>query len=193
MRRIEDVYDDLKERIFQAEFKPNQMITERMICDRYEVSRVTAGEALHRLCHEGHLVSYPRTGYMVRALTPQEMAQIKRLRICLAALVVNVICEEAGDEELRSLYGFIIDDPMAVENISAANRRFHVEMTRLTGDPYLISAMENLLGSASRVEQYVSPEKLASWQDYHKGIVDALCRRDSEQARLRLMEDINQR
>ncbi len=57
MRRIEDVYDDLKERIFQAEFKPNQMITERMICDRYEVSRVTAGEALHRLCHGGHLVS----------------------------------------------------------------------------------------------------------------------------------------
>ena len=57
MRRIEDVYDDLKERIFQAEFKPNQMITERMICDRYEVSRVTAGEALHRLCHEGHLGS----------------------------------------------------------------------------------------------------------------------------------------
>ena len=89
MRRIEDVYDDLKERIFQAEFKPNQMITERMICDRYEVSRVTAGEALHRLCHEGHLVSYPRTGYMVRALTPQ--ARPSRPSMKLTALVMATI------------------------------------------------------------------------------------------------------
>ena len=193
MKRIDDVYDDLKERIFQAEFKPNQMITERMICSDYEVSRITAGEALHRLCHEGHLVSYPRTGYMVKALTPQDMARIKRLRICLEALVVDVVCAEAADEGLRGLYDYIIDDPTAVENISAANRRFHVEMARLSGDPYLISAMENLLGSASRVEQYVSPEKLASWQDYHRGIVDALCNRDAAQAKARLMEDINQR
>ena len=122
MKRIDDVYDDLKERIFQAEFKPNQMITERMICSDYEVSRVTAGEALHRLCHEGHLVSYPRTGYKVRTLTPQDMARIKRLRICLEALVVDVVCAEARDEGLRGLYDYIIDDPSAVENISAANR-----------------------------------------------------------------------
>ena len=87
------------------------MITEREICERYGVSRVTAGEALHRLCHEGHLTAYPRTGYMVTALSPADMARLKRLRLALETLVVRVLCEECGEEGLRSLYGLIADAP----------------------------------------------------------------------------------
>ena len=32
MQRIDEVYESLKERVFQAEFKPNEMITERTAC-----------------------------------------------------------------------------------------------------------------------------------------------------------------
>ena len=193
MQRIDEVYESLKERVFQAEFKPNEMITEREICERYGVSRVTAGEALHRLCHEGHLTAYPRTGYMVTALTPTDMTRLKRLRMALETLAVRVLCEECPEEQLYSLYELIAEDPGEVERPSAANRRFHAGLARLTNDPYLISAIENVLGAASRVEQYVSPEKQSSWQDCHKGIVDALCARDAELAVNRLTEDLNQR
>ena len=193
MQRIDEVYESLKERVFQAEFKPNEMITEREICERYGVSRVTAGEALHRLCHEGHLTAYPRTGYMVTALSPADMARLKRLRLALETLVVRVLCGECGEEGLRSLYGLIADDPASVESPSAANRRFHMGLARLTGDPYLIDALEGVLGAASRVEQYVSPDKQSTWQDCHKGIVDALCARDAALAVRRLTEDLNQR
>ena len=193
MQRIDEVYENLRERVFQAEFKPNEMITEREICACYGVSRVTAGEALHRLCHEGHLTAYPRTGYMVTALTPADMTRLKRLRMALETLVVRVLCTECQDEQLRSLYGLIAEDPNTVERPSAANRRFHVGLARLTSDPYLIDAVENVLGAASRVEQYVSPEKQATWQDCHKGIVDALCARDAELAVRLMTEDLNQR
>lgn len=193
MQRIDEVYNSLRERVFQAEFKPNEMITEREICDRYGVSRVTAGEALHRLCHEGHLTAYPRTGYMVTALTPADMTRLKRLRMVLETLVVQVLCEECGDAELRTLYGLIATDPGAVDHPSAANRRFHLGLARLTGDAYLIDALENVLGAASRVEQYVSPDKQATWQDCHKSILDALCARDASLAVRCLTEDLNQR
>ena len=193
MQRIDEVYESLKERVFQAEFKPNEMITEREICERYGVSHVTAGEALHRLCHEGHLTAYPRTGYMVTALTPADMARLKRLRMVLETLVVRVLCQECAEEQLQGLYQLIADDPSEVERPSAANRRFHTGLARLTGDLYLINAVENVLGAASRVEQCVSPEKQSTWQDCHKGIVDALCARDAELAVARLTEDLNQR
>ena len=193
MQLIDQVYDELKERIFQAKYKPNQLITEREICEQFQVSKVTAGEALHRLCHEGHLIAYPRSGYMVRTLTPREMIQIKRMRVALESLVMEVLCQEGDDGEIRELYQLIIDDPEKAENASAANRRFHMGMAERTHDPYLISAMQNLLGAASRVEQYVGQDNQLSWQDCHRDIVDALVARDEKRAREKLMMDIHQR
>ncbi len=193
MQRIDQVYEDLRERVFQAEFKPNEMITERAISEHYGVSRVTAGEALHRLCHEGHLTAYPRTGYMVTALSPLDMDRLKRLRIVLETLVIQILCRSCPEEELRSLYGLILSSPEEAGNVSAANRRFHAGLAERTGDPYLIQAVQNVLGAASRVEQYVSAEKRGSWQDFHRGIVDALCQRREDLAVERLLEDIHQR
>ncbi len=193
MHRIDEVYDDLRERIFEAQFKPNEMITEREISEHYGVSKVTAGEALHRLCHEGHLTAYPRTGYMVTALTPLDMRQIKRVRIALETLVVEVLCQEREPQELSVLYDYIVENPTEEGNPSAANRRFHMAMAGLTEDPYLISVIGNMLGAASRVEQYVSPEKMATWQDFHRDIVDALCEKNVEKAREKLWLDLNQR
>jgi DNA-binding GntR family transcriptional regulator len=68
-----------------------------------------------------------------------------------------------------------------------------MDMARQTGDKYVISMMETLLGSASRVEQYVSPEMRVAWQNYHKLIVEALLKRDAGTAKRCLVEDINQR
>ena len=71
MRLSDKVYNELKsDDIFLAKYKPNVLIVESDIASKYGVSKVTVGEALHRLCGEGHLTSYPRSGYMVTVLTP---------------------------------------------------------------------------------------------------------------------------
>lgn len=193
MKLIDSVYRQLKADIFEAKYKPNELITERQIAEKYGISKVTAGEALHRLCAEGHLTSYPRSGYMVTTLTPREMEQLKRMRIAVESLIVDILCTEAPEDAVRSLYGEITERFDEGDNASLSNSRFHMSMARLTGDKYAISLMESLLGSASRVEQYVIPEKRAVWQDYHRSIVDALVARDAAAAKERLIEDINQR
>jgi len=193
MKLIEEVYKQLKQDVFNARYKPNELIVERDISEKYGVSKVTAGEALHRLCAEGHLTSYPRSGYLVTTLTPREMEQLKRMRITVESLTIDVICAEASEEAIRSLYQHILPDIDGVEGVSAKNAMFHMGMAVLTEDKYLISLMETLLGSASRVEQYVSPERRAAWQDYHRLIIEALLRRDAETAKHCLVEDINQR
>ena len=193
MKLIENVYRQIKMDVFQAKYKPNELITERQIAEKYGISKVTAGEALHRLCAEGHLTSYPRSGYMVTMLTPREMEQLKRMRIVVESLVVDIICAEASDDAIRSLYGEIVQTFDEGDNASESNSNFHMCLARLTDDKYAISLMETLLGSASRVEQYVIPEKRDAWQNYHRGIVDALMARNAAVAKARLIEDINQR
>lgn len=193
MKLIDKVYSQLKQDVYLAKYKPNELITERQIVEKYGVSKVTAGEALHRLCSEGHLTAYPRSGYMVTSLTPREMEQLKRVRIAVESLVVDIVCAEASDESIRTLYDQIEDNFSNEDNASAQNSKFHMSLARLTEDKFTISLIETLLGSASRVEQYVEPDKHMKWQDYHRGIVDALLERNGQKAKARLIEDINQR
>jgi DNA-binding GntR family transcriptional regulator len=193
VRLIGSVYQQIKQDVFMAKYKPNELITESNIARKYGVSKVTAGEALHRLCGDGHLTSYPRSGYMVTTLTLREMEQLKRMRIAVESLVMEIICREATDEQIRTLYSGINADFSENDSASANNSRFHMSMARLTNDHYVISLMEDLLGSASRVEQYVSPENRLKWQDQHKAIVDALAARNAETAKKCLVDDINQR
>lgn len=193
MKLIDKVYSQMKADVFRAMYKPNELIVERDIAEKYGVSKVTAGEVLHRLCNEGHLTSYPRSGYMVTMLTPREMEQLKRMRIVVESLTLDIVCAEASDEAIGSLSGYIRPDFGAEDSASTLNSMFHMALARLTEDKYVISLTESLLGSASRVEQYVAPDRLAGWQEYHGKLVDALKARDLAAAKALLIEDINQR
>ncbi len=193
MKLIDSVYKQLKEEVFMAKYKPNELIVERDIAKKYEVSKVTAGEVLHRLCAEGHLTSYPRSGYMVTMLTPLEMKQLKRMRITVESLALDIICEEADKQDIESLYGFIQKEFNKGDSATIINSRFHMAIANLTGDGFVISLMETLLGSASRVEQNVAASRIKGWQDYHKDIVDKLLEKDAQGAKEILVNDINQR
>lgn len=193
MKLIDKVYSQMKADVFQAKYKPNELIVERDIAEKYAISKVTAGEVLHRLCNEGHLTSYPRSGYMVTMLTPREMEQLKRMRGVVESLTLEIVCAEAEEAAIRSLNGFIHQDFGAEDSATTLNSVFHMALARLTQDKYVISLTESLLGSASRVEQYVTQDRLSNWQDCHVRLVDALLRRDLDLAKATLIEDINQR
>jgi DNA-binding GntR family transcriptional regulator len=192
MRLSDKVYSELKTDIFLAKYKPNELIVEGDIAKKYGVSKVTAGEALHRLCSEGHLTSYPRSGYMVTMLTPQEIKQLNRMRIAVEALTVEILCEEASDESIGSLLPLVKADFKETDNVSEINNRFHMALANLTKNKYVITQTESLLGSASRVEQSVKYSK-ERWQDYHIKLIEALKARDMILAKAHLVADINQR
>jgi DNA-binding GntR family transcriptional regulator len=193
LKLIDSVYEKLKEEVFMAKYKPNELIKERDIAEKYGVSKVTAGEVLHRLCGEGHLTSYPRSGYMVTTLTPLEMKQLKRMRIAVESLALEIICEEASDEEIDNLNSYIKNDFNEGDSATILNSKFHMAVANLTNDKFVISLMETLLGSASRVEQHVAAGRRAGWQKYHVDIIKKLNQRDADAAKRILVDDINQR
>ena len=192
MKLTDSIYVQLRDEIFSAKYKPNELITERQIAEKYGTSKLTAGEVLQRLCSEGHLTSYPRSGYMVTVLTPVEIRQLNRIRTVIESLVLEIICAECSGEEIRSLRQLI--DPQHTQERSFAeqNRRFHMGLAELTHDRFIISSLMEILGSLSRVEQNVSSLFVDSWQDEHKHIVDALARRDIAAAKQALLADLDQ-
>jgi len=192
MKLTESTYLALRDDIFNARYKPNELITERQIAEKYGVSKLTAGEVLHRLCFEGHLTSYPRSGYMVTTLTPKEIGQIERIRFAMESLVLETICESVSDEDIQGMYRYIVDAPEKDEHFTATNTKFHLALAQLSQDRFLIKHMQDLLGSLSRVEQSISDINRKTWQDEHVAILEALSRRDLEAAKQHLKVDLDQ-
>lgn len=190
MKLTDSTYLKLRDDIFHAQYKPNVLITERQIAEKYGVSKLTAGEVLHRLCAEGHLTSYPRSGYMVTLLTPKELSQLGRIRYSIESLVLETICEEASGEEIRSLRNYIVEDFGEEANATELNSKFHMGMAQLSGDRFLITILQDILGSMSRVEQHISEGVRSSWQNHHRAIIDALAARNIEKAKQYLREDL---
>ena len=190
MKLTDSVYEQLRDDIFNARYKPNELITERQIAEKYNISKLTAGEVLQRLCTAGHLTSYPRSGYMVTVLTPLENRQLMRIRTTLESLVLEILCAECSGEELRGLWSLI--DPQTGIGFAEQNRRFHMGLAALTKDRFIISSLGEILGSLSRVEQNFSNLSVNIWQDEHRRIVDALLKRDLPAAKQALLDDLGQ-
>lgn len=190
MKLTDSIYIKLRDEIFNAHYKPNDLITERQIAEKYGVSKLTAGEVLHRLCSEGHLTSYPRSGYMVTLLTPREVAQLKKIRLSIEMLALEGVVQEASGEEIRSLRNYISDDFAKGANANELNTAFHLKLAELSKNRFLLSILRDILGSLSRVEQHIPQELLKSWQEPHRRIVDALAERNLPQAVEALKEDL---
>lgn len=192
MKLTESTYLKLRDDIFNARYHPNELITERQIAEKYNISKLTAGEVLHRLCSEGHLTSYPRSGYMVTTLTPGEIEQIKKIRFALESLALDEICESASDEDIQELYQYILDTPEAEMNPTEANTKFHLALVAIANDRFLLKMVQDLIGTLSRVEQHIPQQRQAVWQNEHIEILKALTDRSAEEAREHLRKDLNQ-
>lgn len=63
------VYDDVLQSIVRGEYSADDIISEGMLIEKYNVSKSPVREALVQLCSENVLKSIPRCGYMVVKLT----------------------------------------------------------------------------------------------------------------------------
>lgn len=190
MKLTDKIYLSMRDDIFNAKYRPNELITERQIAEKYEISKLTAGEVLHRLCGEGHLTSYPRSGYMVTNLTRDEITQITKIRFALESLALEEICTGASDEEIKQLMCLAERRTEEDKTISFANRKFHLAMAALTKNRFLEKLIEDIYGTLSRVE-LVRDSAISSWQSEHVEIVKALSKRDLETAKEHLEKDLD--
>lgn len=96
----QQAYNLVKERILSLAFKPGQYITDNEIANELNISRTPVREALRRLGHEGLLVSQPRRGWQVCALSLEDIHEIFDIKEVLESMVVRKAAR-CKDEKLR--------------------------------------------------------------------------------------------
>lgn len=173
----EKVYYAIKEDINNIKLSSDEFIVEQAMAKRYGVSKAPVREALHRLCREGRLISYPRKGYLIVSLSKVEFFQTQQLRLINEGFAVKTLSQETDIEKIEVL------GKLAEKDDISGNRDFHCKMAALTGNHFLEEIVTHLLDISIRtLNLQKSVHKGKMLITYHSELVDAISNHKEEKA-----------
>jgi len=191
---VEGVYRDIEEGIY----KPNDIINEGEVMERYAMSKSPVREALIELCKDNVLKSIPRVGYQVVQISLKEIMDLLEVRVDVETANLKRLAPRITEKELQELRNL---DTITKDNNERRvaihwdrNTDFHLKLCQLGGNVYLCGVIEMALRKSI---QYVAQYFHSAWNKdmesnsyYHKAVLKALEERDVEKAVEMLQKDI---
>ncbi len=109
------VYRQIREKILDGEYKPDEELRETAIGKELGVSRTPVREALRQLELEGLVYLVPNRGAYVKGITEEDIRDIYMIRSRLEGLCARLAAEKITKEELDAL-----DDVICLAEMHAA-------------------------------------------------------------------------
>ena len=187
MTLSEEVYLKLKNDVNTMAISANAFLNEQQLAEHYGISKAPIRAALHRLCLEGILLSYPRKGYVVVTLSDAEFKHAQNMRVLNECYAVELVAEKVTKEQLQELRILA-----GKENGVQGNMDFHMALAQLSGNRFLMEIIDRMLCAVTRTlnKLYSFDESQAIYSQRHIEIVDALIASDVERAKELLRDDI---
>ena len=180
----------LRERINRGELAPGTLVIEPALAKEFEVSKTPVRESLRQLTSEGLLQVLPKKGYLVRAISMNDVYEVLELRSLLEPHVAGQVSAMHSAALIVSLAGHLeAQDKLAVSDPIAsmhAAQRFHSELAAASRNSRIVASLENCFTQTARAH-YVLP----SMQPYmsqsdelseHQQILAAIQQSDPEAA-----------
>lgn len=150
------VYAELKRDIHRGKITAGARLKERSIAESKNVSRTPVREALRRLRSEGLTEYYPRRGFVVAALSSQDIDEIYVLRETLEGLAIRETAIRIGSADLDELYTLLPPMERAaaaghIEEMRRLNQAFHERIIELSGMRHLLQLVRGL---GDRIEHF---------------------------------------
>lgn len=190
----------LRELLLSGEFPPGTRMSELPLVERLGVSRTPLRLALSTLEHEGLLEVLDGGGYAVREFTMDEIHDAIELRGVLEGTAARFAAERGATSEqldrMRELSAQM--DPLVHRSdvdsfwqYVECNRAFHALLIEAAASPVLERALEGIVAlpfaspSAlvqGQAELPESREILVIAQEHHRGLIEAIERREAARA-----------
>jgi DNA-binding GntR family transcriptional regulator len=180
-------YAVLRAGILNLDHVPGERLSERGLEGLLGASRTPIRAALMRLEAEG-LVRREGRGWQVTPIDLTEVRAVAEYREAVEGAVAVLAATRAGDEELEALAELARAEAPGDDDEEAGVRAgdaFHLALAGLSGNPFLVQAMRDVLTRLSRTRwlDVRTAESRASARREHLAIVEALAARDGERAR----------
>ncbi|WP_329382629.1 GntR family transcriptional regulator [Streptomyces sp. NBC_01351] len=185
----ERVYRHVKQGVLDRRYEGGTLLTEGELAEAVGVSRTPVREALLRLETEGLLKLYPKKGVLVLPVSAQEINDVLETRLLVEEFTVrravpappgllDRLAELVEEQRRHAAEG---DLPAMM----AADRAFHAEIVRATGNQILGRLYDQLRDRQLRMGVallHAHPDRLERTLAEHTEILDALRAGDADTA-----------
>lgn len=186
-----DLFTTLKDEILQGRLLSGQKLTEKVLCDKYQISRTPVREALHKLEMEGLVESIPNRGFYVLGLAEQDYLDMFTLRKIYEIQAVTWAIERITDEELEELeelFEFMEFYTMKkdVAKMLTINMNFHQKIYNASHNRMLKNLLSSYQEMLKHIENPSTPKDsyLDEVFNEHREIFNAFKNKDIEAGRI---------
>lgn len=181
----EELVSGIRDLIVEGELEPGARVPERILCERFGVSRTPLREALKALASEGLLDLLPHRGARVAGLTESDVDQMFPIMGALEALSGELACENLTEEQFAEIqalhYQMVLHfTRRELKPYFDLNQRIHEKILEASANPMLVQIYRTLSGRIRRARYLanMSPERWRKAVAEHEQILAALSRRD---------------
>ena len=192
------IYNAILESIISQEYRPNQVLKEKTLVEKYGCSKSPVREALVSLCNDNVLRNIPRYGYEVVRLTVEDIQEMLQFRLVLEGGLLSANCEKFGAAQLDCLEQIDQACRSATDDIWshwAFNTEFHLRMTAFCGNNYALDQLQRCMDRLKRAYAqfyWGKPQAaLAFDTKNHSAILHALQAKDLDAILQYLKDDLN--
>lgn len=185
MSQMVQIHEQLREMILGLALAPGEKLTERWLEARFAGSRTPVRAALLRLEAED-LVRREGRGWMVAPIDLAELQALAEFREPLEREAVRLACQRALKADLDAITAMLdaCQPESSREDWHRAGTEFHVALARLSGNPFIVKAIEGVMAKLSRarwLELWAEPARAQAWAE-HRQIVAFIRQPDPQQA-----------
>ncbi|AGE62401.1 GntR family transcriptional regulator [Bacillus subtilis] len=192
-------YNQLKKMIFNGTFKPGERINETQLAKSFGVSRSPIREAMRLLEKDGLLKADDRNGFSITSLTAKDVDEIYKIRIPLEQLAVELVIDEADEEELTILEKQLEETEKAIHNgtedteIIRLNQKFHELLVDFSHNRHLKNLLEHVndLIHFCRILNYTGDHRAETILSEHRKIFEEVKKKNKEAAKQYVLAHFN--
>jgi DNA-binding GntR family transcriptional regulator len=187
------IFERLRSEILELDRMPGARLTERALETEFQASRTPVRAALMRLEAEGLVVRDGRA-WQIAPINLGEIAALSELREAVESAGVRLACMRAADDDIAAVRELLDSFEPGSSNDASVNAgtEFHVELARLSGNPFFTSSVESAMTRMARtrwLEIRTDAARRQAWAE-HKAIIERLSARDGDGAAQLVVEHI---
>ena len=187
---IEEAHQKIKDMIFDQKLAPGQKLTYSDLSRTFNMSPTPVINALHRLEHEGFVVSVPFKGFYVKKIGLQEAWDLFGVREALETYMVEqvILVSDSGDlQELEEKFNTHASYQPEIYDRKRfmLDSEFHKQLASMSRNPVLAGQLSTTLEHFYMRFRFDSLplDRLQTAADEHGQIIERLRRKDINGAR----------
>ncbi|OLP62013.1 GntR family transcriptional regulator [Xaviernesmea oryzae] len=192
------IFDMLRAEIVASHLPPGTPLQDKMLIERFGVSRTPVREALIRLAEIGLVDIFPQSGTFVSRVPVKAIPEAVLIRKALEGITVEKAAEQATPERMGPLEKTIRRQKVAaglgdLDAFHEADEAFHAELSELAGHPGIWTLLTQVKMQIDRARRLTLPVlgRMEQVIAEHEIIRAAVAEGDAEAAKTAMMHHLN--